>query len=329
MRSPLPLALGLTTLSLFSCGSAQDKPKAGAEPVLSGTISISGAFALYPLAVKWGEEFKKLHPEVRFDIQGGGAGKGMTDMLSGNVQLGMISREIGAEEVSKGAFGFAVAKDAVLPTINPANPHLAELKGQGLTKDDLAAVWMTGKAKTWGDLLGTKAGEAISVHTRSDAAGAPETWAKYLGGAQEDLKGVGVFGDPGLAEAVGKDPLAIGFNNVNYVYDIRTRKPYPTLAIAPLDLDGSGSIEPAEDFYGDLDQLNKAIVEGRYPSPPARPLYFASHGKPTDPLVLAFLNWVLTDGQALVQESGYVPLSEEVITDQILKLKDTSDAAKI
>jgi len=32
---------------------------------LKGTISISGAFALYPIAVKWAEEFKKLHPDVK------------------------------------------------------------------------------------------------------------------------------------------------------------------------------------------------------------------------------------------------------------------------
>lgn len=37
---------------------------------------------------------------------------------------------------------------------------------------------------------------------RSDAAGAAETWAKYFGERQEDLKGIGIFGDPGLAQAI-------------------------------------------------------------------------------------------------------------------------------
>ena len=47
---------------------------------LKGQISLSGAFALYPLAVKWAEEFKKLHPGVKIDVSGGGAGKGITDI---------------------------------------------------------------------------------------------------------------------------------------------------------------------------------------------------------------------------------------------------------
>ncbi len=92
-----------------------------------GTISISGAFALYPLTVRWADEFRKEHPKVRIDISAGGAGKGMTDVLSGMVDLAMFSREISEVERSRGAFGVAVAKDAVLPTISTSNPYLPVL----------------------------------------------------------------------------------------------------------------------------------------------------------------------------------------------------------
>ena len=66
--------------------------------------------------------------------------------------------------------------------------------------------------------------DPIHVYTRSDAAGAPETWAKYLGKKQENLQGIGVYGDPGLLDAVVKDPLGIGYNNLNYAYDPKTGK---------------------------------------------------------------------------------------------------------
>ena len=59
---------------------------------------MSGAFALYPLANKWAEEFTKIHPDVRFNISAGGAGKGMADALAAAVDLGMLSREIKKEE---------------------------------------------------------------------------------------------------------------------------------------------------------------------------------------------------------------------------------------
>ncbi len=61
---------------------------------LSGTVTLSGAWALYPMAVRWAEEFKKVHPGVRIDVQAGGAGKGMADALMGMADFGMVSREI-------------------------------------------------------------------------------------------------------------------------------------------------------------------------------------------------------------------------------------------
>lgn len=106
-------------------------------------------------------------------------------------------------------------------------------------------------------------------------------WAKYLGGkAQEELKGIAVFGDPGLAEAVKNDPKAIGFNNVNYVFDITTGQKYPGMEVTPIDLNENGKIDPEENFYNNLDEIIKAIGDGRYPSPPARNLYLVSNGKP-------------------------------------------------
>ena len=46
---------------------------------------------------------------------------------------------------------------------------------------------------------------------------------KYFNKKQDDLQGVGVFGDPGLASAVRKDVSGIGFNNIGYIYDAKTK----------------------------------------------------------------------------------------------------------
>ena len=64
-----------------------------------------------------------------------------------------------------------------------------------------------------------------------------------MGKKQEDLLGIGVFGDPGLNEAVRKDALGIGFNNINYAYDATTLKPMAGTAILPIDLNDNGKID--------------------------------------------------------------------------------------
>lgn len=310
------LFIPLFILLLASCNSGKQDQAAGSTDAIEGRIAMSGAFALYPLANVWAEEFHQLYPEVKFNISAGGAGKGMTDVLAGAVDLAMFSKEISQAELDKGAYGFAVAKDAVVPTISANNPLLARIKKEGMTKQEFIALFLKEGKKKW-----KNTSAEVNVYTRSDACGAAEVWVKYLDGkAQEELKGIAVFGDPGLAEAVKNDPKSIGFNNVNYVFDINTGQKYPGMEVAPIDLNNNGTIDPEEDFYGNLDVLLKAIGDGRYPSPPARNLYLVSKGKPTSPAVKAFLEWVLTKGQDYVLESGYNLLNPETIELEKKKL---------
>lgn len=287
---------------------------------LSGNISVSGAFALYPITVKWAEEFRKIHPKVRIDIQAGGAGKGITDVLSKVTDIGLVSRDLNAAEYKKGAFVVAVTKDAVIPTISATSPYRKVLYDKGVKKAAFNDIFITGKYKTW-NTLGFKSEAPIHIYTRSDAAGAAETWAKYFGKKQEDLQGVAVFGDPGLAQAVKRDPSGLGFNNIVYIYDTKTNKPINGVVPVPIDLNNNGKLDPDENFYDDIDQLIAAIVAGKYPSPPARDLYYVTVGKPKNPIVKEFIKYILTDGQKFVSEAGYIKFSKEKIIKELEKVK--------
>jgi phosphate transport system substrate-binding protein len=284
------------------------------------TINISGAWALYPMVVKWSEEYKKEHPEIRFNISAGGAGKGMADALAGTVDLGMFSRGISQEEKDKGVWWVSLTIDAVLPTISARNPYLNKLKTSGLSREEFKSIFIDGSIKKWSDVLSISENGDIIVYTRSDACGAAETWAAYLGTKQENLSGVGIFGDPGLAEAVSKDPDGIGFNNTNYTFDIKTGKKRPGMEVMPIDINDNGAIDPEENFYDELNDLLKAVGTGIYPSPPARELYIVSKGKPIKEACLDFIRWTLTEGQKFVLEAGYVPLDQGVLNDQLNKV---------
>ena len=144
------LLLGVTVSLAFVSCSGGNKVAEAKEGELSGSITISGAFALYPLAVKWSEEFQKLHPEVRIDLSAGGAGKGMTDVLADVVDLGMVSREVYAPELEKGAVPFASAKDAVVITINADNPATWHLQSDGCQDLDNGRIYHMGTSAGYG-----------------------------------------------------------------------------------------------------------------------------------------------------------------------------------
>ncbi|HRZ41143.1 MAG TPA: substrate-binding domain-containing protein [Bacteroidales bacterium] len=310
MKSNIGFLLAVVVM-LTACSSGKQKEQ---------TITISGAFALYPLVVQWAEEYNKEHPEIRFNISGGGAGKGLADALSGAVDLGMFSRELTEEELAKGTWYAGLTIDAVVPVMNAKNPATPLLLRRGMKAEEFAAAFVQGSLKDWGDLPGITTRGAMAVYTRSDACGAAETWAKYLGARQEDLKGIGIFGDPGLADAVVKDPSAIGFNNTAFAYDIKTGTRREGLEIIPIDINSNGVVDPDEQFYGHFEQLLKAIADGKYPSPPARELYFVANGKPQKQAVIDFIRWTLTEGRKMIPAAGYVPISQDKVQEYLNKL---------
>ena len=298
-------ALIVASLVLSACGSATpvptqapaateanvaptEVPTATAEP-LSGTIAVSGAFALYPMMTVWAEEFTKLHPDVQFDVQGGGAGKGMTDTIAGAVDIGMISRSIKEEETAQGIFWVSVTKDAVFPIINAENPVAANILEKGITQEIFNKIYITEEIKTWGEVVGDPTiTDEIHVFTRSDASGAADQWAKYTGGeAQEDLKGVGVNGEPAILGEIIKDPLAIGYGNLNSIFDLSSGALVPGVVIPPIDIDNNGKADAVE-IYTVKEDAFGAVANGTYPSPPARFENLATLGKP-EGLELAFI----------------------------------------
>jgi phosphate transport system substrate-binding protein len=291
------------------------------EEPLSGTISISGAFALYPMMTVWAEEFTKIHPDVQFDVQGGGAGKGMTDTIAGAVDIGMISRSIKDEETAQGIFWVAVTKDAVFPIISIDNPVSADIMAKGISQETFNKIFITGEIKTWGEVVGKpEITDEIHVYTRSDACGAGEMWGKFSGGkVQDDIQGIGVNGEPALVETVIKDPLGIGYSNLNSVFDMSTGSLVPGAIVPPIDINANGQADP-EEVYNTKEDAFNAVSNGTYPSPPARFENLATMGKP-EGLVLVFIQWILTDGQQYTSQAGYVPLTPEQQTESLEKLK--------
>jgi len=288
---------------------------------LRGTIAVSGAFALYPMMTVWADEFTKLHPEVQFDVQGGGAGKGMTDTLAGAVDIGMISRKIKPEEEAQGAYWVAVAKDAVFPVISTGNPVMVDLVATGIKQETFNKIFVTGEIKTWGEVVGKpEIQDLIHVYTRSDSCGAADQWALFSGGkVQADLQGIGVNGEPALVDTVGKDPLGIGYSNLNSAFDSASGKPVQGVEVPPIDINMNGKAD-ANEYYQSKQDAIKVIADGTYPSPPARFENLATKGRPAG-LVLAFISWILTDGQQYLDQAGYVPLTAQQQTESLAKLE--------
>jgi phosphate transport system substrate-binding protein len=145
-------------------------------------------------------------------------------------------------------------------------------------------------------------------------------WAKFSGGSvQDDIKGIGINGEPALVDTVIKDPLGIGYSNLNSVYEMSSGNLVSGAIAPPVDINANGQADPDE-YYKTKNEAVAAVSSEKYPSPPARFENLATKGKPTG-LTLAFIEWILTDGQQYLGQAGYVPLTPEQQNESLQKLK--------
>lgn len=292
------LLAGLLILSFLRFGSGSALAEGQKEP--EGTLTLSGAWAIYPTAVAWSEAFQEKYPKVKIDVSAGGAGKGASDAIAGLVDIGMVSRDPDPAEIKKGITPVYILHDAVFPVVNEKNPVLTDLLEKGIKRQALVSIYINGLITTWGETAGSKVNKKIHVYTRADSCGAAASWAGYLGKKQEDLKGIGIYGDPGLLEASRKDFLGIGFNNFSYVFT-REGSVVSGVKIVPIDSNENG-IADAEEIYETRDEAIKAIRAKRYPA--TRKNYFFVKGKPAG-LVKDFIAFALSEeGVAIVEKVG-------------------------
>jgi phosphate transport system substrate-binding protein len=298
----------------------------GCTSTQQNVIKISGANALQPMMEVWAKEYEKIHPEIRIDVSGGGAGKGMTEALAGVVDIGMYSKDISKNDITNDVFWVSVASDAVVATMNSQNPLKNQILAKGVTKAELRDIFVNTyqnrAIKTWGQLVGepNASTERIWVFTRQDSCGAAEMWAKYLGNyLQDNLTAVAdaaQIEDVGVRTAVQGNIFAIGYNNINTVYDMQTKEPYPGVLPIPLDLNENGMIDANESFYQNSTTIINAIKNHIYPWPPARNLTLVTKHNFTG-AARDFVEWILTDGQQYVSSSGYLQLPQQTLDEQI------------
>jgi phosphate transport system substrate-binding protein len=111
-----------------------------------------------------------------------------------------------------------------------------------------------------------------------------------------------------------------GCSNLNYAYDMRTGLPVEGILIILVDVNENGMIDPPEDLSTEQKAIH-AIRTGSYPSPPARDLYIVTK-EGFQGLSREFVKWILTEGQAFIDETGYIKLEEQKLKGALNKIGD-------
>jgi phosphate transport system substrate-binding protein len=148
---------------------------------VTGSITAAGSTALQPLVDAAGKQYVAACPGATIQVQGGGSGTGLTQVLQGAVQIGdsdvTAEEKLKADEASQ-LVNHDVAKQGWIMVTNPDVTGVTNLTSQQATD-----IW-TGKTTNWKDVGGPD--EAIVLILRPESSGTRATFKKLvLGGAQE------------------------------------------------------------------------------------------------------------------------------------------------
>jgi phosphate transport system substrate-binding protein len=272
---------------LTGCGAsdhASDRASSGgASGAGGGRLTLSGASTAAPLVNEMARRYESRHPGVRIDVQTGGSSRGVADVRRGTVDIGMVSRPLGADESDLAAH--RIAMDGVALIVHRDN-GVSEL-----TRQQIVDIY-TGRIDNWSAVGRSSAPAAITVVNKADGRSTLELFLAHFKLKREDVRADVVIGENlhGIRTVAG-DPNAIGYVSIGTAEFERSNG----VPIKLLPLDG-------------IEASTTNVLNGTFPL--SRPLNLVTMGK-RSPLVDAFIALATSrDVNDLVKAQFFVPIAE-------------------
>ena len=293
-RNPLLQSLALICLAawlLIACSRAS-----GQSAAASGhTIQNKGSDTMVNLALAWAEAYHTVNPDLLVAVTGGGSGTGIAALINGTVDIANASRQMKADEIAEAKANgiepteFVVAIDALAVAVHPSNPV------NQLTIDQLADIF-TGRITNWKDVGGKDA--PIVLLSRETNSGTHVYFLEEVV-RKGDSKNKDIFAPQtllmpssvGITSELRRNPNAIGYDGLGYIDPAHEK----LIAIAT---------------DANVPYVLPSVATGMDKSYPiSRPLYMYTAGQPTA-AVRDYIQWIQgPEGQKIVADLGFVPLS--------------------
>ena len=289
MRRAMISAALLICLTLIPTVNAQE------AKTFDGTIRIGGSTTLLPVIADCASQFMEKYgtwdkvepsfPKTRILIYatGGGSGFGIKAATDGTVNIGMSSRDL--KDTEKAQLGqhkeVLISKDCLAFAVNKKNP-LSKI--DNLTREKIAQIF-SGEAKTFKDIDPSLPNKPILVQMRDAAGGSTEIVKTMI--LKEKNFTPNAIQVPSQGANLKK--LETNANTIGYLSSVIAME---------------SSLLKVFKYEG-VTPTNENVINGQYQL--ARPLLLLVKGTP-EPAWQKFIDFVLNDGQTIIQEHGYVPV---------------------
>ncbi|MFA5972262.1 MAG: hypothetical protein WC780_07925 [Lentimicrobiaceae bacterium] len=316
MKTKILSFIGLLLLLFCSSAISQDITDKNASPQKM-TFTISCTPDLYSMTNQWVSEYNRVNPDVRIEVINL-AGKSFDK--GADVNLNFIStNKSGAAINNETNWKILVGRDVTVPFINAANPYLNELVKQGVSQEKFNQLFNNPDKQNWGTLIAEGQNTAVHIYMVNDETVMAGV-AKFLQASQVPVAGIIVGNKNEVISAVQNDPYAIGFSKVVDIMGMDSHGLAGNLRLLPVDKNGNGTIDYMEDIYSDVNTFMRGVWIGKYPKTLYSNIYAISKVQPTKETEMAFLAWILTNGQQYMNSNGFCSLVNSESQSQLNKI---------
>jgi phosphate transport system substrate-binding protein len=276
MKIVLKIVVLLILSNILGCSSSSVTSK-------QDVIIIKGSDTMLQLTEKLAEVYSELHPNLKYQVYGGGTTSGIDELLAGRIDICTASRNLTPNEAMNlaeyyGSIGmyYLIAKDAVSIYVNSENTlnnlSLEELKKIFTCEYSLLDSSIIGKQK-------------IELAIRDLDSGTRKFLNDLIFPDKDFCKSAKVFSTTEeIIEFIKKNKNGLGFGGIGLAREIK--------------LVSINGIEPNA----------KNTKNDSYPL--TRYLHFFTSRSPSGN-VKKFIDWVLSpEGQKIVKAEGFIPLWE-------------------
>ena len=301
------LAVGLSLL-VASCSTttsgapAGTSPQADAPPVQQNrTVIIDGSSTVFPITEAIATSFNANKADrLQADVSFSGTTGGFTKFCKGETDISNASRPISTEEIAAcdanqvRFIELPVAFDALTIVANPQNTWANDI-----TLDELKKVWepaAQGRITNWSQVRPGWPDQPLTLFGPGLESGTYDYFSDVVVGGDTRSDFVASEDDELLVRGVAQTPGGFGYFGLAYF------EANPTdLRALPVN-SGNGPVEPNAEN----------VVNATY-QPLSRPLFIYVNytSAQRNPVVRDFVEYYLEMAPQVVQEVGYIPLTEE------------------
>jgi glycine cleavage system H lipoate-binding protein len=216
-----------------------------------------------------------------------------------------------------------IGHEIVVPVINSGHPLYKELTGTGMTSEDFEQILSANK---WPERLNGSSLVPVRLYIPEIE---PVLSKVSLFSGVKTMEAFRLESSKEVVAAVQNDANAIGFCRLADVVREGENLFADRIRIIPVDKNQNSKLDAFEDFYSTPAEFIRGVWIGKFSRKLCSDIYAVSATIPENEETVAFLEWILNDGQQQVASSGFINLLTREKTEGMLALRNPGSEPSI